>query len=192
MSPFTRRAVGEGTRPKGADRSRAGGYPMNTFAVYPGTFDPVTYGHIDIARRAGVLFDRVILAVAHNPEKKTLFSVEERVAMLKDAVSDIDRVEVDEFGDLLIDYVRRRQAQVIIRGLRAVSDFEFELQMALTNRKLADDIQTVFMMPSEAYSYLSSRIIKEVVRLGANVEAFVPPNVQECLEKRLRPEGGKC
>ncbi len=162
---------------------------MDTFAVYPGTFDPVTYGHIDIARRAGALFDRVILAVAHNPEKKTLFSVEERVAMLKDAASDIDGVEVDDFGDLLIDYVRRQHAQVIIRGLRAVSDFEFELQMALTNRKLADDIQTVFMMPSEAYSYLSSRIIKEVVRLGADVEAFVPPNVQACLKKRLNPEG---
>ena len=161
---------------------------MGTIAVYPGTFDPVTYGHIDIARRAGELFDRVILAVAHSQDKRPLFSVDERVEMVREAVAGINGVEVDEFADLLVDYVRGRGAKVIVRGLRAISDFEFEFQMALTNRKLADDINTVFMMPSEAYSYLSSRIIKEVVRLGADASAFVPKNVEERLIRKLRQD----
>lgn len=160
--------------------------PMKAKAVYPGTFDPVTYGHIDLIKRALKIFDTVIIAVAHNPEKKTLFSVEERIELLKSATKGLKGVVVEDFDGLVVDYVRKKGASVVIRGLRMLSDFEYEFQMALTNRKLAQDIETIFMMPSEQYSYLSSKLIKEAVALGANVRAFVPKFVGKALIEKLR------
>ena len=158
---------------------------MSRIAVYPGTFDPVTYGHIDLIKRALGVFDTLIVAVAHSLDKKPLFSVEERVEILKEITKDMPEVRVDHFGDLLVDYVRRKRARVIIRGLRVISDFEFEFQMALTNRSFAEDIETVFMMTNESYSFLSSRIIKEAVGLGADIKKFVPPMVQKKLREKL-------
>jgi pantetheine-phosphate adenylyltransferase len=154
-------------------------------AVYPGTFDPVTYGHIDLIKRATKIFDRVIVAVADNPSKGTLFSVEERVSMLKDAVKGMKSVIVDDFDGLVVDYVKRSGANVMIRGLRMLSDFEYEFQMALTNRKLNGEIETIFMMPSESYSYVSSKLIKEAVSLGADVSNFVPAKVQKRLNEKF-------
>ena len=159
---------------------------MDRIAVYPGTFDPATYGHIDLIKRGAPLFDKFIVAVAHSLDKKPLFAVEERVQMLKEVTLTIPGVEVDDFGGLLVDYVRKRGAKVIVRGLRVISDFEFEFQMALTNRNLAPDIETVFMMTNESYSYLSSRIIKEAVRLGSEVGRFVPPGVAGRLKEKLQ------
>ena len=154
-------------------------------AVYPGTFDPVTYGHIDLIKRATKIFDKVIVAVADNPSKGTLFSVEERVSMLKDAVKGMKSVIVDDFDGLVVDYVKRSGANVMIRGLRMLSDFEYEFQMALTNRKLNGEIETIFMMPSESYSYVSSKLIKEAVSLGADVSNFVPAKVQKRLNEKF-------
>lgn len=162
---------------------------MNRIAVYPGTFDPITYGHIDLIRRGAPLFDKFIVAVAHSRDKKPLFSVEERVEMLKKVTRTVSGVEVDDFGGLLVDYVKEREARVIVRGLRVISDFEFEFQMALTSRSLAPDIETVFMMTNESYSYFSSRIIKEAAKLGAEMDKFVPPEVAEKLKEKLRNEG---
>lgn len=159
---------------------------MRPRAVYPGTFDPVTYGHIDLIKRALKIFDRVIIAVAHNPEKKPLFTVEERITMLKRATKGLKGVVIEDFDSLVVDYARRKGASVVIRGLRMLSDFEYEFQMALTNRKLAEDIETIFMMPSEQYSYLSSKLIKEAVALGADVKAFVPKFVKKALAEKLR------
>lgn len=158
-------------------------------AIYPGTFDPVTYGHIDLIKRAANIFDKVIVAVAHNKSKGVLFSVAQRVDMLKDAVRDIDNVEIDSFGGLVIDYVKSRGSRVMIRGLRMLSDFEYEFQMALTNRKLAGDIETIFMMPHEDYSYISSKLIKEAASLGADVGNFIPQKTQVALKKKLRKAG---
>ncbi len=158
---------------------------MNRIAVYPGTFDPATYGHIDLIKRGSPLFDRFIVAVAHSRDKKPLFSVEERVEMLRKATRAVPGVEVDNFGGLLVDYVKERGARVIIRGLRVISDFEFEFQMALTSRSLAPDIETVFMMTNESYAYFSSRIIKEATKLGARMDKFVPPEVAEKLKEKL-------
>jgi len=155
-------------------------------AVYPGTFDPVTYGHIDIIKRASRIFDRVIVAVAHNREKETLFSVNERVAMLKSAVKGIKAVEVDDFDGLIVDYVKRAGANIMIRGIRMISDFEYEFQMALTNRKLAGYIETIFMMPHESYSYISSKLIKEAASLGADVGNFIPKAAEEALKAKLK------
>lgn len=155
-------------------------------AVYPGTFDPVTYGHIDIIKRASKIFDKVVVAIAHSREKGTLFSVEERTEMLKDAVKGIRNVVVDDFDGLVVDYIRGKGDNVMIRGLRMLSDFEYEFQMALTNRKLADEIETIFMMPHESYSYISSKLIKEAVRLGADVGKFVPKKAKALLVKKLR------
>ena len=146
-------------------------------AVYPGTFDPVTYGHIDIIKRASRIFDKVIVAVARNPEKEFLFTADERVAMLKDSVAGMKNVAVDSFDGLIVDYVKKAGANVVVRGLRMLSDFEYEFQMALTNRKLAGEIETIFMMPHESYSYISSKLIKEAAALGANLKDFVPRNV---------------
>jgi pantetheine-phosphate adenylyltransferase len=154
-------------------------------AIYPGSFDPITYGHIDVIKRARRIFARLIVAVAHNVEKDALFSIEERMGLLKKTLKGIPGVEVDSFQGLLVDYARRRKARVIIRGLRALSDFEYEFQMALTNRKIRDDIETVFLMPSEQYSYLSSRMIKEIVALGGDVAAFVPEAVASALRRRV-------
>jgi pantetheine-phosphate adenylyltransferase len=158
-------------------------------AVYPGTFDPITFGHIDIIERASRIFDKVIIAVAHNPGKGTLFSVKERLLMTRAAVKRMGNVEVDDFDGLVVDYARHLGANVMVRGLRMISDFEYEFQMALTNRKLNGDIETVFMMPHEAYSYISSKLIKEAAGLGADVSAFVSKEVDALLRKKLK--GGR-
>jgi len=155
-------------------------------AIYAGTFDPVTYGHIDLIKRAGEIFSEVIIAVAHNPHKKPLFSVNERVVMLKKAVSGLEGVVVDDFNGLVVDYVRKKKAKVLIRGLRMISDFEYEFQMALTNRKLSPDIETIFLMPQESYCYLSSKLLKEAASLGADLSYFVPDFVERALKKKLR------
>ncbi|GAK50974.1 phosphopantetheine adenylyltransferase [Candidatus Moduliflexus flocculans] len=161
---------------------------MKGIAVYPGTFDPITNGHLDIIVRSCEIFDHVIVAVAQNIRKSPLFSVDERIEMLKEVTKNIPGVEIDTFDGLAINYVFSRNAEVIVRGLRAVSDFEYELQMALMNRKLAEQIKTVFMMPSAEYSFLSSSIVKEIVRLGRSVECFVPPFVEEQLQKKIMPQ----
>ena len=161
---------------------------MKKIAVYAGTFDPVTYGHIDIIERAARIFDKVIVAVAHNTDKKPLFSIQERLDMLASSVKSIPNIETGDFGGLAVDYVRKKGANVLIRGLRMVSDFEYEFQMALTNRKLNDKIETIFLMPNESYSYLSSTLIKEAARLGANLSDFVSPGVEKKLKAKL---GGK-
>lgn len=157
-------------------------------AVYPGSFDPVTYGHLDLIKRATRLFDKVIVAVADNSKKSTLFNVKERKKMLKKATQEIGGVEIDHFDCLTIDYAKKKDCKVIIRGIRMVSDFEYEFQMALTNRKIAPEIETVFMMPSEKYSYLSSKLIKEVAELGREVNCFVPEFVSKKLKEVLRKE----
>ncbi len=158
-------------------------------AVYPGTFDPVTYGHLDLIQRAMKIFDEVIVAVAHNPGKEPLFSVEERVAMLKRGTRGWRRVVIDDFNSLVVDYVRRKRAQVVIRGLRMLSDFEYEFQMALTNRKLSNQVETIFLMPKESYTYLSARLIKEAAALEANLSAFVPAFVETALKQKLSVKG---
>lgn len=155
-----------------------------TLAIYPGSFDPVTYGHIDVMERALRIFDRLVVAVAASEGKNPLFSVVERIEMLGEVAKEIPGVEVDSFENLLVDYAKRRGARVIIRGLRALSDFEYEFQMALTNRKICNEIETVFLMPSEQYSYLSSRMIKEIAALGGDVRDFVPEPVAERLRKK--------
>jgi pantetheine-phosphate adenylyltransferase len=155
-------------------------------AVYPGTFDPVTYGHVDLIKRASKIFDTLIVAVAHNSSKGALFSVSERVSFLKDAINGIRNVSVDDFDGLVVDYVKSKGANVMIRGLRMLSDFEYEFQMALTNRKLAPEIETIFMMPREDYSYISSKLIKEAASLGADVGAFIPPKAHVALKKKLK------
>ena len=155
-------------------------------AIYPGTFDPVTYGHIDLIKRASRIFDRVIVAVAHSGSKGTLFSVKERVVLLKGSIKNIKNVEVEDFDGLVVDYVKRKKLRVVIRGLRMISDFEYEFQMALTNRKLSQDVETIFMMPSESYSYLSSKLIKEAAALGANLKGFVPAFVEEAIKLKMR------
>ena len=158
---------------------------MSQIAVYPGTFDPVTYGHIDLIKRAQEIFPKVIVAVAHNPHKNPLFSVKERVAMLRRATKNLKGIEVLEFEGLVVDYARKHKAKVLIRGLRMVSDFEYEFQMALTNRKLAADIETIFLMPHESYSYLSSKLLKEAASLGADLSSFVPDFVGKALKEKL-------
>ncbi len=160
---------------------------MPTIAIYPGTFDPLTNGHLDVVQRAAALFDRVIVAVASQSEKHPLFTLAERVEMAREAVRGLPHVEVDQFETLLVDYVREKKARVVIRGLRAVSDFEFEFQMALMNRTLAPDVETIFLMPKDSYSYLSSRITRQIAQLGGDISPFVPPHI----EKALRQKFGK-
>ena len=155
---------------------------MSTLAVYPGSFDPLTNGHVDIIERGARLFDRIIVAILVNAEKSPMFTMAERVDIDRAVFKNHPNVEVDTFEGLLVDYVARRKANVIVRGLRAVSDFEYEFQMALMNRELASTIETVFMMPAVRYSYISSRLIKEVFALGGKVHGLVP----ELVEKRLR------
>lgn len=159
---------------------------MNRSAVYPGSFDPVTYGHIDLIKRAARVFDEVIVAVANNIQKKPLFDTKERLAMLKEATREMKGVRVEAFAGLVIDFARESGAKILIRGLRMVSDFEYEFQMALTNRRLAEDIETVFLMPSEGHSFTSSALIKEAVALGADVSSFVPEFVVKKLKEKLR------
>jgi pantetheine-phosphate adenylyltransferase len=158
---------------------------MPTLAVYPGSFDPLTNGHVDIITRGARLFDRIIVAMLVNAEKAPLFSMDERVEIARAVFTSHPKVEVDTFGGLLVDYVERRQAQVIVRGLRAVSDFEFEFQMALMNQRLNPKIDTVFMMPAEQYTYISSRLIKEVFALGGRVHGLVPELVEERLREKV-------
>lgn len=153
--------------------------------IYPGTFDPVTYGHIDIVRRAVELFDQVIVTVAINPTKQPLFSTEERVEMLRESLKEFDRVVIDSFNGLTVEHAKQVGAIGIIRGLRQISDFEFEFQMALMNRKLAGDITTIFLMPHERYTYLNSTVIRNLASLHADVSNFVPPNVHEALKKKF-------
>jgi pantetheine-phosphate adenylyltransferase len=158
-----------------------------TKAVYPGSFDPLTFGHLDVVERSVRLFDRVVIAILTNPAKEALFSVEERCDMIDKAVRKrFPNVEVDVFHGLLVDYVKEKDAQVIVRGIRAVTDYEYEFQMALMNRRLAPGVETVFMMPAEQYSYLSSRLVKEIASLGGSVEGLVPPQVEKRLKKRFR------
>ena len=147
---------------------------MSTLAVYPGSFDPLTNGHVDIIARGARLFDRIVVAILVNAEKHPLFSLPERVDIAREVFKGRSNVEVDTFDGLLVDYVARRKAQVVVRGLRAISDFEFEFQMALMNRRLNETIETVFMMPAEQYTYISSRLIKEVFSLGGTIEGLVP------------------
>jgi pantetheine-phosphate adenylyltransferase len=159
---------------------------MCQIAIYPGTFDPVTYGHIDIIKRAQEIFHDLIVAVAHNPYKKPLFSVKERVSFLKKATSKLSGVTVIDFDGLVVDFARKNKAKVMIRGLRMLSDFEYEFQMTLTNRKLAPDIETIFLMPQESLSYLSAKLLKEAASLGAGLSCFVPDYVEKALKIKLR------
>jgi pantetheine-phosphate adenylyltransferase len=160
---------------------------MPTLAVYPGSFDPLTNGHVDIIARGARLFDRIVVAILVNAEKHPLFSMPERVDIAREVFKGHPSVEVDTFEGLLVDYMQRRKAQVVVRGLRAISDFEFEFQMALMNRRLNATIETVFMMPAEQYTYISSRLIKEVFSLGGTIEGLVPELVLARLhEKKAR------
>jgi pantetheine-phosphate adenylyltransferase len=151
-------------------------------AIYPGSFDPLTMGHVDIIQRGSRFFDRIVVAVSVNVHKSHLFSVHERVDIAREVFRDRTNVEVDTFDGLLVDYARHKHANVIVRGLRAVSDFEYEMQMALMNRRLNQEVETIFMMPAEKYTYVSSRLVKEVVALGGSVQGIVP----EIVERRLR------
>lgn len=153
-------------------------------AIYPGSFDPLTNGHVDIILRGAHLFDRIVIAILVNPEKRPLFTPEERVEIVREVFAGQPNVEVDTFDGLLVDYAQRREATVIVRGLRAVSDFEFEMQMALMNRHLSPNLETVFMMPGEAYTYVSSRLVKEVFALGGSIAGLVPPVVEQRLLAR--------
>lgn len=155
-------------------------------ALYPGSFDPLTMGHVDIIKRGSALFDKIIVAVLRNVEKKPMFTVEERLEMIEESFRKLDNVEADSFSGLLVDYAAKREATTIVRGIRAISDFEYEFQMALMNRRLAPAIETVFMMPAEEYSYVSSRLVKEVATLGGDIAGLVPKRVETRLYERVR------
>ena len=163
--------------------------PSGRLAIFPGSFDPLTNGHVDIILRSTLLFERVVVSVLVNPEKQPLFSPDERVGIIRQVFREYPNVEADTFGGLLVDYARRRRASAIIRGLRAVSDFEYEFQMALMNRHLEPKLETVFMMPAEQYTYLSSRLIKEVFSLGGNVSGLVPPAVEKLMLEKAAVKG---
>ena len=161
----------------------------DTLAIYPGTFDPLTNGHVDIIQRGSKLFNRIVVGILLNVEKSPLFTVRERVEIAREVFAPYPNVEVDTFDGLLVEYARRKRAGVIVRGLRAISDFEYEMQMALMNRHLNPDVETVFMMPAEPYTYVSSRLVKEVVALGGSVTTLVPSIVEDRLrEKKLGRE----
>ncbi len=155
-------------------------------AIYPGTFDPVTNGHVDVANRAAELFDKVIVCVAVNTLKTPLFTGAERVEMIRESLKDTDNIEVEEFTGLLVDYAKKKNAEAIVRGLRAVSDFEYEFQMALTNRKLCADVDTIFLMPHENFTYLNSTIVREIARFGGDVSEFVPEHVKNQLIAKFK------
>jgi len=159
--------------------------PAKVVAIYPGSFDPITNGHLDLIERGSTLFDKLIVAILRNEEKQALFSVEERTDMLNEVVRAFPNVEVASFDGLLVDYVAQCGASVILRGIRAVSDYEYELQMALMNRRLKPEIETVFLMAGEAHSFISSRLVKEVIRLGGNISGLVPPSIEGRLRKRV-------
>ena len=154
-------------------------------AIYPGSFDPITNGHLDLIERGSQLFNQLIVAVLTNLEKEPLFTVAERVNMLREATQSIPNVSVDTFSGLLVDYAHQKQAKALLRGIRAFTDYEYELQMALTNRKLAPDVETVFLMPALAYTYVSSRLVREIVQLGGSVAGMVPALVEERLHQKV-------
>ncbi|MBF0533085.1 MAG: pantetheine-phosphate adenylyltransferase [Candidatus Omnitrophica bacterium] len=160
---------------------------MNRRAIYPGSFDPVTNGHLDLMRRATCIFDEVVVAVANNTRKQKLFTVAERMEMLRETTAGIPGVTIESFDGLVIKYARQKKINVLIRGLRVISDFEYELQMALTNRRLDEQIETLFLMPSEGHAFLSSALIKEAAGLGADITSFVPEQVAERLRRKLDP-----
>lgn len=164
--------------------------PIGRLAIYPGSFDPLTNGHVDIILRGAHLFDRILVAVLVNAEKQPLFTADERVGMIRDVFREYPNVEVDTFDGLMVDYARRKRASVIVRGLRAVSDFEYEFQMALMNRHVEPTLETVFMMPAEQYTYLSSRLIKEVFGLGGEVRGLVPSIVEARLRDKSKVKAG--
>jgi len=157
---------------------------MTVSAMYPGTFDPITLGHTDLVRRACRLFDRVVVAVAANPGKQPMFSLEERVELARDALADIDNAEVSGYEGLTIDFALDNGLAVIVRGLRAISDFEYEFQLANMNRHLTDDVETAFLTPTETYTYISSSLVREIAKLGGDISEFVPPNVRDVLMER--------
>lgn len=157
----------------------------HVIAIYPGSFDPITNGHLDLIHRGARVFDRLIVSILRNELKSPLFSVEERMEMLREVVRGYDNVEVDSFGGLLVDYAAARSATVLLRGIRAISDYEYELQMAHMNRRLQPDLETVFMMAGETYSFISSRLVKQVFSLGGNISGLVPPSVLERMQRRL-------
>lgn len=156
-------------------------------AIYPGTFDPLTLGHLDVVERASRIFKQVVVSVGVNESKKPLFSVEERMEMVRKVVAHLPNVEVESFDGLLVNYCRRRKIYALIRGVRAFSDFEYEFQMALTNRKLAPEVETIFLMPRETHSYLSSSMVRGIAEMGGNIDDFVPPAVRDELVKRIHP-----
>ena len=159
---------------------------MNKLAIYPGTFDPITYGHLDVIERTKAIFPQVIVAVAQTSRKKLTFDLEERLDMIKQATKGMEGIRVEPFDGLVVEFARKKKTNVLIRGLRMISDFEYEFQMALTNRRLSKEVETVFLMPSEEYSFLSSKLIKETAALGADISSLVPKNVQRRLKERLR------
>lgn len=159
---------------------------MNS-AIYPGTFDPLTFGHLDVIERAARIFDRLVVAVGINASKTPLFSIEDRMDLVRQVTAHIPNVEVDSFEGLLVEYCRRKEIHALIRGLRAFSDFEYEFQMALTNRKLAPEIETIFLMPKETHSYLSSSMVRGIAAMGGNIDDFVPAQVRDALAKTVKP-----
>jgi len=159
-------------------------------AIYPGTFDPITFGHLDVIERAGKIFDRIVVAVSQDSSKETLFTVEERVNQITELLKNNQKIEIDSFCGLLVEYAKRKNAQVIIRGLRAVTDFEFEMQMALMNRRLEEEVDTIFLMPNIRYTYLNSSIVREVAYLGGDVSQFVAPTIAEQMEKKFKNNTG--
>lgn len=165
--------------------------PSSVIALYPGSFDPITNGHLDLIQRGSRLFDKLIVSILRNDTKKPLFSVEERTEMLREVVHVYPNVEVDSFDGLLVDHAAAQSATVLLRGIRAISDYEYELQMALMNRRLRPGIETIFMMANEAYSFISSRLVKEVFGLGGNITGLVPPSVESRLQRRLSKFEGK-
>ena len=158
---------------------------MTVSAMYPGTFDPITLGHEDLVRRAGRLFDKVVVAIAANPSKEPMFSLEERVALAQTALAEFDNVEVTGYDGLTVDFARQNDLQVIVRGLRAISDFEYEFQLANMNRHLNDEVETAFLTPTETYTYISSSLVREICKLGGDISEFVSPEVKIALMDRV-------